>query len=480
MSFFRISKIFILFIFISFSYSCDQANTKAITQIAPAKVDKNFTALDTYIKTPDPAFKYELVNTIKEKNYSVYLVKMVSQTWLTTAEVKDPVWWHWLTIVVPDEVHSQIALLTIGGGSRTSKQPTSADEVAVKAAMTTHSVVASLHNVPNQKIEFVGDDFGPRVEDELISYGWRKYLEGGAKDTDAKWLARLPMTKSAVRAMDVISMMTKKILPKKVEQFVVAGGSKRGWTTWTTGAVDDRVIGIAPIVIDMLNMVPSFLHHWRVYGRWAEAVGDYDREGIMDWQNRPEYKKLLSITEPYSYRSRLDMPKMIINASGDQFFLPDSWKFYWKDLIGEKHIRYVPNGEHSLKGTDAAETLVAFYNDIVTNHPRPQFDWSVENGTILIRTNAKETPSSIKLWQAHNPKERDFRVDTIDRTWKAKEIPLRADGIYHLKIDQPKTGFSAFFAELSFTKDRAIPFKMSTGVVITPDIYLYDSFVPKR
>ena len=31
---------------------------------------------------------------------------------------------------------------------------------------------------------------------------------------------------------------------------------QRGWTTWTTGIVDKRVIGIAPIVEDLLNLVP--------------------------------------------------------------------------------------------------------------------------------------------------------------------------------------------------------------------------------
>ena len=30
---------------------------------------------------------------------------------------------------------------------------------------------------------------------------------------------------------------------------------QRGWTTWTIGAVDERVVAIAPIVMDLLNMV---------------------------------------------------------------------------------------------------------------------------------------------------------------------------------------------------------------------------------
>ena len=44
----------------------------------------------------------------------------------------------------------------------------------------------------------------------------------------------------------------------KVDKFVVSGGSKRGWTTWTTAAVDRRVVAIMPAVIDLLNLEKSF------------------------------------------------------------------------------------------------------------------------------------------------------------------------------------------------------------------------------
>ena len=145
-----------------------------------------------------------------------------------------------------------------------------------------------------------------------------------------------------------------------VEKFFVAGASKRGWTTWTTAAVDNRVIAIAPIVIDLLNIVPSFKHHFEVYGFYAPAVGDYTRAHIMDWDGTPQYRALMKIEEPYEYRQRLTLPKFIINASGDQFFLPDSAQFYFKDLPGVKYLRYLPNTDHSLKGSDAWMTLLAW------------------------------------------------------------------------------------------------------------------------
>ena len=437
------------------------------------------TPLDRYVYTPDPAFEYQVVDTLPGEGFTTYIVRMVSQRWMTEAEVKDPVWWHWLTIVVPENVQYEKSLLFIGGGDRNRKQPQKTDEMAAQIAMASQSVVTALHNVPNQATEFVGDDYGPRKEDELIAYGWRQFLEKGATDEAAIWLARFPMTKAAVRAMDVVTELSESIAGKKIDKFVVAGGSKRGWTTWTTGAVDDRVVGIVPIVIDMLNLVPSFEHHWKAYGAWAPAVGDYVEEGIMDWMGTEEFDRLLQHTEPYSFRERYDLPKLILSATGDQFFLPDSWQFYWNDLPGEKHLRYVPNSEHSMRETDAMASLVAFYQDILTETPRPEFEWSIEEGAIQIRTSEANPPQSITLWQAHNPDARDFRVEIIDRAWTSTEVPLREDGIYRLEVESKDQGYTAFYGELTFANGSNQPLKLSTGVVVTPDTYPHEAYVPK-
>lgn len=458
-----------------FISSCGPAEPGASQAAEAPSSSSSKTPLEAYMEIPDDAFTYEVKDSIKGEGYTAFIVRMVSQRWLTTAEVKDPTWWHWLTIVVPDEVITDKGMLFIGGGSRRSNSPDKADEIQVQAAILSKSITANLHNVPNQPMEFVGDDYGPRVEDELIAYGWRKFLEAGAKDEDAIWLARLPMTKAAVRAMDVISEFSYSI-GHKVDQFVVAGGSKRGWTTWTTAAVDDRVVAIAPIVIDMLNVVPSFEHHWRVYGFWAPAVGNYVEEGIMEWQGSKEYDRLISITEPYSYLDKLDMPKLMLNATGDQFFIPDSWQFYWDDLKGEKHVRYVPNTDHSMRESDVLETLISFYQSVVLDAPRPEFAWHVENGTIHIETTEGQAPASIKLWKANNPDGRDFRLETIGKAWEAVDVPITPEGLYQLKIDEPKGGYSAFFAELSYPGAAGVPLKLTTGVVVTPDTYPHEPF----
>ena len=430
------------------------------------------TALDRYIAAPDSNYKYELVSKSEGKGYTAYVLDMTSQAWRSPQEVDRPVWKHWVTIIRPATVKSDIGFLYITGGNNNSKPPSGANPMLATIAVDTGTVVTELRMVPNQSITFAAETRG-RSEDSLIAYTWDKYLRGG----DDNWPARLPMTKSAVRAMDTVTAFCAKDAVK-VSRFVVAGGSKRGWTTWTTAAADKRVIGIVPFVIDLLNIQPSFEHHWRVYGFWAPAIKDYQDMNIMDWSRHPRYHELMKIEEPYEYRDRLTMPKLMINATGDQFFIPDSWQFYWKDLKGEKYIRYVPNGDHSLRNTDAQETLHTYYSALVNGTERPKFTWSVEKeGAIKVRTQSK--PSAVKLWQATNPEARDFRLEKIGAAWKESPLEPKGDNTWEVKLPAPPRGFTAYMVELTFPSGTKFPYKFTTGVKVVPDTYPHPPFQPK-
>lgn len=433
------------------------------------------TALDRYVKAPDPSYSFRLASTVKGNGYTTYMIDMISQAWLTTNEVERPLWQHWLTLVKPDKVSSSTAMLFIGGGSHKTNPPSKAEANMIQIAKETDTVVASLSNVPNQPTVFAGETKG-RTEDSLIAYTWDKFLRTG----DEKWPARLPMTKAAVRALDTITAFCASEEGGKitVDKFFVAGGSKRGWTTWTTAAVDDRVIAIAPIVIDMLNIRPSFHHHWEVYGFYAPAVGDYTRAKIMDWDGTPEYQALMKIEEPYEYRDRLTLPKFIINASGDQFFVPDSAQFYWKDLKGTKYLRYVPNADHSLRDSDAWMTLLASYAAIVKGSNLPKFDWSMEKDG-SIRVKCSDEPKAVKLWQATNPNARDFRVDAIGKVWTSTDLAGKG-GVYVGKVEKPEKGWTAFFVETTYDSGNgAAPYKYTTQVRVIPETKPFKYVQPK-
>lgn len=433
------------------------------------------TALDAYVAKPDLNYSYQLLNTIKGEGNTTYILEMTSQAWLTTNEVNRTLWKHWLTIVRPNQVTSSKSLLFITGGGNDKAPPQKVDANILQVAMATKSVVTELRMVPNQPLIFAGETQG-RTEDSLIAYTWDKFLRTG----DPKWPARLPMTKSAVRALDTVTAFCGSSLGGnvKIDGFVVAGGSKRGWTTWTTAAVDKRVVAIVPIVIDMLNIEPSFKHHYEAYGFWAPAVGDYVAMHIMDWQGTPQYKALMKIEEPYEYRDRLTMPKFIINAAGDQFFLPDSSQFYFKDLPGVKYLRYVPNADHSLKGSDAWLSLMACYQAVLSGSELPQFNWVVESDGGL-RVTSTTKPVEVRLWQANNPDARDFRLESLGPKWKSSVLTDQGGGVYLAKPPATPKGWTGFFVEMTYPAVGNVPFKFTTEVRVTPDKLPYTFPPPK-
>ncbi len=425
------------------------------------------TALDRYVAAPDPAYRVETVRTIPGLGFTVHVLSLTSQNWLTTAEVNRTEWRHWLTIVRPTRVRYRTGVLFIDGGSNTSNAPGAAEAALIAGALETGAVFASLRMVPNQPLRFAGEN-RDRTEDALIAYTWDKFLRTG----DERWPARLPMTKAAVRAMDAVTEFLARPEGGEnwVDRFIVSGASKRGWTAWTTAAVDARVVAVAPMVIDMLNMEPSFIHHWRSYGFWAPAVKDYVEMGIMNWIGTPQMEALLRIEEPFQYRDRLALPKYIINSSGDQFFLPDSSRFYWDDLQGEKYIRYAPNTDHGLGRPDVATGLLAWVKAILEGTPRPRFTWRTSREHGLIRLRALDEPLTVTLWQATNPKARDFRLEAIGPAWRSSRVDAK-DGIYEVQVPKPAQGWTAFFLEVTFPGEGAMPLIFSTEVAVIPDEY---------
>ena len=432
----------------------------------------SYTALDEYVNTADENYAYTVADTVAGPGYRTLIIEMTSQQWLTETEVNDPIWQHYMTVTIPDTVNSNIAFLYITGGSKSNSLPETAPESDITRALRTQTVVSTLYMVPNQPLRFTDSPDIGRTEDAIIAYTWDKYFRTG----DEKWPLRLPMTKSAVRAMDTITSVVSSTSENAltVDKFVVAGGSKRGWTTWTTAIVDPRVIAIAPIVIDMLNISDSFKHHYSVYGAYSLAVIDYVTSGVVNWIDTPEWDELMDMVEPYEYRDRLTLPKYILNSTGDEFFLPDSWQFYWDDLVGEKHLRYVPNSNHSMRDTDVIDSLDSWYHSVVYNVPLPRYSWRVsDTGTITLFS--LDEPTKVLLWQATNESERNFTQAKIGRAYSSSEIRATAPGVYEIQMEQPESGYVAYYLEAEYESGIAgVPFKFSSGTKVLPDTYEYE------
>jgi len=422
------------------------------------------TALDDYVKKPDANYKYSVVNTIKEKGYTAYVLDMTSQVWRNGLEVDRTLWRHWLTIIKPDKVHSDIGLLWINGGSNNDAAPSKADMMLVNIALSSGTVVADLRMVPNQPLTFP-DGGRPRYEDAIIAYTFDKCLATG----DQTWPLLLPMVKSAVRAMDTVEKYVASVSGGEVavKKFVVSGASKRGWTTWLTAAVDKRVAAIAPAVIDVLNMKESMKHHFSAYGFYAPAIRDYEEMKIFDRLGTAKGEAMRKLVDPYEYRSRYTMPKFLVSSTGDQFFLPDSAQFYFHDLPGAKYLRYIPNTDHGLNA-DAAVSLLVFYNSVLRNSALPKFTWKVEGDKIGVKPISGKL-KEVNLWQATNPRARDFRVEKIGRVWKSSPLKVNENGVrFDVRVAEPKKGWTAFFVEMVYDSGTPIPYKFTTQVHVVP------------
>ncbi len=142
------------------------------------------TALDDYIAAPDSNYSYKVLKTIEVPGYTGYVLEMTSQAWRSEKEVDRTLWKHWLTIIKPEKVASDIALLWITGGSNDRPAPERPEQMLVAIAQNSGSVVAELRMVPNQPLSFP-DGGQPRYEDAIIAYTFDKYRKDRRRDLAA-------------------------------------------------------------------------------------------------------------------------------------------------------------------------------------------------------------------------------------------------------------------------------------------------------
>jgi PhoPQ-activated pathogenicity-related protein len=108
-------------------------------------------------------------------------------------------------------------------------------------------------------------------------------------------------------------------------------------------------------------------------------------------------------------------------------------------------------------------TLLACYSSVVKGTKTPQFSWTLEdNGSIRVKTQDK--PDAVKLWQATNPKARDFRVDTIGNAYQRSVLTAEKDGNFVGRVNPPASGYTAFFVEMVFPSGGKYPFKFRSDV----------------
>ena len=404
-----------------------------------------------------------------------------------------------------DTAHANI--YATGGDNNNPHPPSATDEDVLAAALTaisTGTISCTIWQIPNQPIVFPSDPaHKERSEDHAVAWTWLQYL---ATD-DPNWIIYFPMVKSVIRGMDAVDAFAAKKAGVHLRKWMIYGASKRGWTTWLAGAVQDpRVMGIAPIVMDMLNFTHNVPHMYEAYGGWTFAFEPYWVLNITELIGTPQLPKLASVIDPLMYKENLTLPKLVIDSTGDEFFMPDDDYYWWGDLPGETLRLMIQNAEHTM-ATGVLELLPGlwgFYVSLMQDVPRPSFTWDIAPGTgdITITVDASPVlPSKVTLWDSTtlNTTRRDFRLvqgDTpinpchwipvkifgnsciVPQLWGGEEVKPVSNNydesgaltsvVYKLSRPMPEAGWTGFLGELEFPGPANQTFILTTQVSIIP------------
>ena len=438
--------------------------------------EEEYTSMSDYIESTKNEFSYDIQEVIYEENWTGYHIKMISGEWLDSKKVDQVEWWHYVDIIIPKQTTSSTGIMFIDGGEK-SEDYFRIDAQSIRNAIKTQSVIVNISNIPFQPLNFLSSEQDSFEEDDLIAFAWNKFLKQGAKQKDVEWLPRFPMTRAIVRAMDLAQeiVLQNDIV---VKDFVVSGASKRGWTAWTTAAVDSRVKAVVPMVIDMLNLVPSFENHYRSYGEFSPAVQEYVNYNIQDWLGTEEFKVLMSYIEPFSFIDKFTMPKYIINAGSDEFFSTDSWRFYYDKLPGEKIIRYVPNKNHSLDGRYLTEDLISYFYRVINDIEIPSLSWNLSDNKLIAELDY-DGDYDVSVWTAKNDDGRDFRLWEEGELWEETSIGKLANNKYELNVSSNLKGYKAKMIEFTIDPESEFPLIISTGPFVFPEKYPFDKYESK-
>ena len=409
--------------------------------------------LFSYVARPEPKSGWTLTEKSEFADCQVFQIKLTSQEW------EGILWTHDLVVFLPKSatVKDRMYLLNNGGQWKATG--------LTYGAMMANSMkapVALLLGIPNQPL------FDGKREDDLIAETFVRYL---ATKDDA-WPLLFPMVKSLVKAMDALQELSAKEWGTKVEKFVVGGASKRGWTTWLTAAADPRVVAITPMVIDVLNMPSQMKRQQECFGAVSEQIKPYVARQLVPMPDTPEAKLLWGWVDPYTYRAKYTMPKLIVLGNNDRYWAPDALNIYWDDLPGQKWISYTPNAGHSLTtvGADgkkgdpmrAFNATAAFTRHIFTGKPMPEITWKHEEtaeGGVKLTVTGNPAPTAFHLWSATAPTK-----DLREARWNFIDLPLK-DGKTEAVVSRPESGVVSFYVDCAYEID-GIPYTLCTQLRI--------------
>lgn len=411
--------------------------------------------LTDYVYRNDPSFEYRVTERTKDGTADVTVIDMTSQTW-QNIKITNTV-----LIIYPEntKIKDTAVLLNTGGSY---KSGTLWAKLGTEMSKLVSCPICIVFDIPNQPM------WGKK-EDALMSYTFKQAFDEN-NFTEKPLL--LQMARSVIKSMDAIETVSKEE-GRPIDKFIITGASKRGWTSWiSAGTKDKRIVGIMPIVFDWLDMKKQINHQKEYYGTTSAQIGDYTQFNFDELLYKPEAKTILELIDPYYYK--VSVPKMIINASNDQYWTLDSASLYYNELKGEKFLFYKPNAQHDmglLKFSDnpmeGIFEILPMINNMKTfiyhlclkeEMHNIKWDWSVKEGKIFCNIKPEGTPDKV-IYYTKDIEKRDFR----EVRWEGKILEANEKGKYIFEREVPKTGYCGSFIEVVYKSPDGTPYSVFTA-----------------
>lgn len=437
-------------------------------------IDLTHVISDYRISLTSLPLDYSLLEKKQRPGVMLQRFNLNSQTWSPQGVVSPERWQNGVDIYIPDSAREKNALVVINNGSNnnglgTPVAPTNFNEEELsRIAIATRTVVISVSNVPNQVLSYQGVTT-PLGEDNSVAYSWKLFIGDTHKYQDAS--LHIPMAASVSQAF---RLAKKELTQQNINKFIVTGASKRGWAAWLTALSDPDVGAVVPFAMDLLNTQKSLEHMYQSYGKnWPVAFYPYYNQGIDQQIGTDKFARLMRLEDPLTYLNtdmgdRLKIDKYIINASGDDFYVPDNSHFYYGLLPGSKSLRVVPNSTHNGILSVAEQSLITFVNRFQEKQKLPEITENVQSrgdGKKELVVNFSEKPVAILQWTARNPAARDFRY-ACDIKYNSVPVSLATgDNTLSISLTTPDSGWQATYIEATFTDG----YVATTQVYITPD-----------
>lgn len=404
--------------------------------------------LAEYASAPDDSFHCRRIAGGERGAGRFVAAELVSQTW------RGIPWRHQLAVYLPATLAADRPplLLWIDGGSGGNGPVTPPEKqmgVVAAVAEAAGLPTAVVRQIPFQPL------FGDRREDDLIAHTFEEFLRTG----DPSWPLLGPMVKGAMAAITAATELAAAEWNVAVDGCVVAGASKRGWTSWLTAAVDRRVRGLMPMVIDMLDLPRHMQLQVASFGRPSDVLHDYISRGIDAALGTPRGRELLTLVDPVQYAGLITQPKLITLGSNDPYWPIESLGLYLPKLRGPSWVSYAPNTGHDVPPLRVAPLFAALGRHVAGVEPLPAVDWRWDDATGTCRVTADPAADELLFWTAASDS-RDFR----EAAWRSRRLAVE-DGRATATVERPATGFAAGFVECRFPR-APLPLYLSSGVQV--------------